>query len=213
MSARVLARPDVLPKRGGADLRLSFTLSDNVGFAESCLLRIAVCSDPQKGVHMSNTQFVETNSTDPVERAIARKVIRLLNDRTLNHQQRESLVKKAQRELREHQKQVQQRQTLGQQIQQLTLPTGYQPRAAVIREGRVQLGALHKGHSFVWLDAGDAPQGIAGNLPSFLLDKPRATRQSKKGWQDPIMARRKELGLLGKGNEPVRSPRNEASVK
>jgi len=40
------------------------------------------------------THFVESKSTDPVERAIARKVIRILNDQTLDRQQRESLVKK-----------------------------------------------------------------------------------------------------------------------
>ncbi|MDF1480614.1 hypothetical protein [Extensimonas sp. H3M7-6] len=60
------------------------------------------------------THFVESKSTDPVERAIARKVIRILNDQTLDRQQRESLVKKAQRELLRHQQQVRQRQLLEQ---------------------------------------------------------------------------------------------------
>lgn len=147
---------------------------------------------------MSNTQFIESTSTDPVERAIARKVIRLLNDRTLTHQQRESLVKKAQRELLEHRKQLKQRQALGQAVQRALMPTGYQPRAVVVREGRVELGALNKGHSFVWLDAGEAPQGVAANQATFLVDKPRSVGRGTKGASDPIAARRKELGLVSK---------------
>ena len=51
---------------------------------------------------MSDTHFVESYSTDPVERAIARKVIRILNDQTLDRQQRESLVRRAQQELLRH---------------------------------------------------------------------------------------------------------------
>ena len=54
---------------------------------------------------MSEMQFIELGSTDPVERAIARKVVRILNDRTLDRQQREALVRRAQEELRRHQAQ------------------------------------------------------------------------------------------------------------
>ena len=42
---------------------------------------------------MSNTPFVESSSSDPVERAIARKVQRILNDKTLDRQRRETLVR------------------------------------------------------------------------------------------------------------------------
>jgi len=51
---------------------------------------------------MSNSPFVDSLSNDPVEQAIARKVARVFNDTTLNRKRRESLVKKAQRELIEY---------------------------------------------------------------------------------------------------------------
>ena len=51
---------------------------------------------------MSNTTFVESLSTDPVERALARKAIRILNDPTLHRQQRVELVRQVQRELTLH---------------------------------------------------------------------------------------------------------------
>lgn len=65
---------------------------------------------------MSNTPFVESSSSDPVERAIARKVQRILNDKTLDRQRRETLVHKAQRELIEHRRRKEQQQTLTQQV-------------------------------------------------------------------------------------------------
>lgn len=61
---------------------------------------------------MSNTPFVESSSSDPVERAIARKVLRILNDKTLDRQRRETLVHKAQRELIEHRRRKEQQQML-----------------------------------------------------------------------------------------------------
>ena len=51
---------------------------------------------------MSKAQFTESTSADPVERAIARKVTNILNDRSLDREQRKALVQRAQRELIEH---------------------------------------------------------------------------------------------------------------
>lgn len=51
---------------------------------------------------MTKTVFVELASADPVEQAIARKVMRILNDHTLDRQRRVALVRQAQHELLEH---------------------------------------------------------------------------------------------------------------
>lgn len=141
---------------------------------------------------MSNIPFTEATSEDPVERAIARKVNRILNDRSLDKQQRENLVKKAQRELVQHRRQVQQRKALSRQVATMHLPTGYQPQAILVEQGRIQLGALRKGDGFVWLDAGQAPKGVASNLSPFQLPgRPRASRGGAR--LDPIAQRRREL--------------------
>ena len=57
---------------------------------------------------MSNIPFVESVSADPVVRAIARKVSRILNDPALGPRHRETLVRQAQQELLAHQQRVQQ---------------------------------------------------------------------------------------------------------
>ena len=51
---------------------------------------------------MSEFQFVESLSADPVERAIAAKVAAILNNPRLDSAQRERLVRQAQRELLQH---------------------------------------------------------------------------------------------------------------
>lgn len=55
---------------------------------------------------MSTTQFIEATSTDPYVREIHRRVVRLLNDPTLDRQQRELHVRSLQTMLVEHQTQV-----------------------------------------------------------------------------------------------------------
>ena len=116
---------------------------------------------------MSNTPFVESSSSDPVERAIARKVQRILNDKTRDRQRRETLVHKAQRELIEHRRRQEQQQTLTQQVAALKLPQGFRPQSITVREDRVHVGALNRQQAFVWIDAGQAPKGMAANQSPF----------------------------------------------
>ena len=51
---------------------------------------------------MSELQFVESLSADPVERAIAARVSAILNHPRLDRVQREEFVRQAQRELLQH---------------------------------------------------------------------------------------------------------------
>lgn len=51
---------------------------------------------------MSNTQFVEARSSDPYVRALSRRAVRLLNDPTLDRQQREHHIRQLQSLLVEH---------------------------------------------------------------------------------------------------------------
>jgi len=144
---------------------------------------------------MSNTPFVESMSDDPVERAIARKVVRILNDTTLNRLGRESLVRKAQRELIEHRRRKLQQQTLRQQLAAVKLPKGYQAHSIAISDGRVQVGSLSRKEGFVWLEAGKAPAGLAANQSPFQLPSlPKAKRQARKSSAQALAERRKALG-------------------
>lgn len=145
---------------------------------------------------MSNTPFVESSSSDPVERAIARKVQRILNDKTLDRQRRETLVRKAQRELIEHRKRQLQQQTLTQQVAALKLPQGFRPQSITVKESRVHVGVLNRQQAFVWLDAGSAPQGIAANQSSFALRREGGGngRSVRKNLEQAIAERRNALG-------------------
>jgi hypothetical protein len=144
---------------------------------------------------MSNTPFVETLSQDPVERAIARKVQRILNDTSLDRQQCENLVRKAQRELIEHRQRREQQQTLLQQVAALKLPRGFQAQSIVVAEGQLQVGVLNRRHGFVWLEAGQAPRGAAANQPSMCLPRPAkvAGKRTRKSPAQAIAERRKAL--------------------
>lgn len=121
---------------------------------------------------MSNTPFVESQSSDPVERAIARKVTRMLNDPSLDRQQREMLIKKAQRDLISHRQQKREQQQLRQQVAAVKLPQGAKPQSIQVCEGRVQVGLIRRHLSFTWLDAGKAPEGVAANQRVFALPRP-----------------------------------------
>ena len=62
---------------------------------------------------MSDTSFIEAFSTDPVVRDIHRRVVRVLNDPTLERSQRVSHVRRLQQLLVDHQqKQVTKRTTI-----------------------------------------------------------------------------------------------------
>ena len=51
---------------------------------------------------MSNTHFVEALSSDPYVRALSRRAVRLLNDPTLDRQQRQNHIRRLQSLLVEH---------------------------------------------------------------------------------------------------------------
>lgn len=63
---------------------------------------IAVRPDFQKEQVMSNTQFIEALSADPYVRALSRQAIRLLNDPTLDRQQRQTHIRRLQSLMVEH---------------------------------------------------------------------------------------------------------------
>lgn len=145
---------------------------------------------------MSNTQFQESQSDDPVERAIARRVHRILNDPTLDRSQRESLVRKAQRDLVQHRKQQADKQKLQAQASAARLPKGYRPQSILVSEGRVQVGALSPKQGFMWMDAGPSPVGTAAN--GRLIALQGKTKGSKtKAPRDPIAERRREFFRTG----------------
>jgi len=146
---------------------------------------------------MSNTPFVESSSSDPVERAIARKVLRILNDKTLDRQRRETLVRIAQRELIEHRQRQKQQQTLTRQVATLKLPQGFRPQSITVKEDRVHVGALNRQLAFVWIDAGQAPKGMAANQSPFApsRDGKRTGRPVRKSLEQAIAERRKALGF------------------
>lgn len=139
---------------------------------------------------MSNIPFIESQSEDPTEQAIARKVHRILNDTSLDRQQRENLVRRAQRDLLEHRRHKEQQRKLLEQVGNLAMPKGFRAQSIQVRDGQVQVGALNHRSSFVWLEAGEAPTGVAVNRPSFLLP-----RQSQGGGtkvrKDGVAERRK----------------------
>lgn len=143
---------------------------------------------------MSNTPFVESLSDDPVEQAIARKVTRILNDSTLDRQRRESLVRKAQRELIEHRQRKEQQHKLLQQVAAVQLPQGYKAHSVAISDGRVQVSGLNRQRGLVWMDAGLAPQGMT-RQPPIQVSRPTATgRGVRKDLAQSLAERRKALG-------------------
>lgn len=139
---------------------------------------------------MSNTTFVEFQSIDPIERAIARKVTRLLNDHTLDRQQRIDLVRKAQRQLLSHHKQQREAAELDKLVSTLPLPKNCRAVSVQVRQGQVLVGATGP-DGFTWLEAGPVPDGLAANLPPRPLKTARKVTRRQR--VDPIVARRREL--------------------
>lgn len=95
---------------------------------------------------MSHTPFLENQSADPGEQAITRKVMRILNDTTLDRAQRETKVRLAQRELVRHRLQREIRAALQEQATQANLPKGYQARCMTVRDGVLHIGAADRRH-------------------------------------------------------------------
>jgi hypothetical protein len=120
---------------------------------------------------MSHALFLENLSTDPVEQSIARKVMRILNDDTLDRAQRRAAIQRAQNELLRHRRQRSLRAALQAQAARVKLPKGYEPRSVMVREGVVYVGAAGR-DGFVWLEAGAAPHGAAANEPAMAVDTP-----------------------------------------
>lgn len=141
---------------------------------------------------MSNTPFVESLSNDPVERAIARRVNRILHDPGLDRSQREELVRKAQKDLLHHRRQKSTEQKLVAHVKNTPIPRGGRPQAVMVRDGVIQIGVSHPKLAFFWLDAGQAPTGVAANRPAFRLPNP--SEGGRKGpRKDPITERRKAM--------------------
>lgn len=102
---------------------------------------------------MAEITFAESQSADPTERAIARRVARILQDRRLGEKERISLVRQAQQELLQHRRQ-QEETARAQALAKVTaLPRGYEARSVTTDNGRVMVGALSPGQRFVWIDA------------------------------------------------------------
>lgn len=149
---------------------------------------------------MSNTPFVESLSDDPVEQAIARKVTRILNDSTLDRQRRESLVRKAQRELIEHRWRKEQQHKLLQQVAAVQLPQGYKAHSVAISDGRVQVSGLNRQRGLVWMDVGQAPPGMKGQSPIQVSRPKTSGRGIRKDLAQSLAERRKALGYGQKAN-------------
>lgn len=151
---------------------------------------------------MSNTPIKELNSTDPVERAIARRVVRILHDPTLNPAQREDQIRKAQRDLAEHHRRRDSQRKLQDQAATTSLPAGFKARIVAAEAGAVQVGALNKRKAFVWLEAGQCPEGVAANEAPFLIEAPKAAPRRKASLEEAIALRRKALGYDRKARTP-----------
>ena len=139
---------------------------------------------------MSKVHFVEEQSQDPVEQAIARKVIRILNDPSLDRQRRATLVQRAQQELVAHRRRLVQEQALRQRVASTALPSGYRAVAVQVSRGLIRVAASKPG-SFIWVDAGRAPAGVAHNLPARALRKPRRPGRQRNNRSGNAVAERR----------------------
>ena len=145
-----------------------------------------------------NTPFAESMSDDPVERAIARKVQRILNDRTLDRPQREQRVREAQRELIAHRQRKQSQQVLREHVAPVKLPQGFKAHTVRAQDGRLHVAAVNRHNSFVWLDAGAKPDTVPARNVSVTLHGPKAGgKQVRKTLQQSIAERRQALAPRG----------------
>ncbi len=107
---------------------------------------------------MAEITFAESQSADPTERSIARRVARILQDRRLGENERTSLVRQAQQELLQHRSHQDKTARIQALAKAAPLPQGYQACSVTIDNGRVMVGALNAGQRFVWIDAGPEPR-------------------------------------------------------
>jgi len=143
---------------------------------------------------MSKSPFAESLSSDTFERAIARKVVRILNDPSLDRQQRKALIQSAQRQLLTHRQQQATQHSLQQQAAGLSLPKGARPQRIQVQDGQLCVAVVQPHRSYTWLEAGAAPQALAANRASLNLGKSTGQRRSGDA-KDPLSSRRKELRL------------------
>lgn len=108
---------------------------------------------------MSTQVLTELQSGDATERAIAQRVVRILNDRGLTRPDRERLVRRAQRDLLDHRATKVRRAAVDAQAARFKLPEGYVRTGAQVREGHVEVGGLCRGRGFTWFDAGPLSTG------------------------------------------------------
>lgn len=151
---------------------------------------------------MSHT-FIEHTSKDPVEQAIARKVVHILNDAALERERRQALVLKAQRELTRYRLNWRTYEAVQALVAQVRLPKGYEAQCISVRNGVVHVGVADRLHGFVWLEAGAAPKGVVANQSLIPVQKP--VKGPKRVRHDPIAERRKAMGI-DKTDRDIASP-------
>jgi len=108
---------------------------------------------------MSTQVLTELRSGDATERAIAQRVVRILNDHGFTRADRERLVRRAQRDLLDHRAAKARRAAVDAQAARLKLPEGYVRTGAQVREGHIEVGGLCRGRGFAWFDAGPVSTG------------------------------------------------------
>ncbi len=143
---------------------------------------------------MSEFQFIESLSADPVERAIADRVAGILNNPRLSRAQRETLVRQAQRDLIGYRQHKGSRERLLQLAKAVPVDKGAIAISVQVRAGRLQVGVTHPQQGFTWLDAGIAPPEFGPNIPAMALVRGKAGSRRRSAPVDPIAARRRELG-------------------
>jgi hypothetical protein len=128
---------------------------------------------------MSNNAFAELNSADPVERGIARRVLRILNDTSLDRARRERLVRRAQQDLIGHRAQTAARSALIAAAQGLALPKGFKAVSVQAQGGLMQVGAICKRQGFAWFEAGEMPTHLGRNLAAMHLPPVNSKKQGR----------------------------------
>ena len=154
---------------------------------------------------MSAFEFVESLSADPVERAIAERVMAILSNPRLGSAQRHEAVRQQQRELLRHRQQRDHRERLEQLAKLVRLEAGSQVTSVQVVDGRVLVGIRHPHRAFAWVDAGAAPASMGTEVPALAMPRGGHSRRMRGAALDPIDARRRELGQAPKA---VKNGRN-----
>lgn len=143
---------------------------------------------------MSGIQLVESLSSDPTERAIADRVLAILNNPSLSRAQRETLVRQAQRDLIGYRRHKGSRERLLELARAVPITKGAIAISVQVRSGRLQVGVTHPQQGFTWIDAGGAPPEFGPHVPAIAMIQGKAGSRGRTAAVDPIAARRRELG-------------------